>query len=260
MQRFQPFGAFGALILAIAAARVGPAAAETIRCTAITAAPYTITSPGKYCLTREIATTMTGGAAITIDADDVVLDLNAHTLDGRGAGTSTLASGVYALQRRNITIRNGTIEGFERGIVLDDASLAASRDHLIENIRLCDCTLAGIDAHGSNVIVRNNEVLRTGGMTGPAWDVEAYGIYVAGPSARVVGNDVHVVTPTGLAWSYGIFLNAAPNALAVGNRITQADLGLLIEPRAGSAKYRDNLTSGVTTPFAGLGTDAGNNN
>lgn len=55
-----------------------PAQAETTVWTAITAAPFTINAPGIYCLTQDIATNLASGNAITIDTNNVVLDLMPH--------------------------------------------------------------------------------------------------------------------------------------------------------------------------------------
>jgi len=49
----------------------------------------------------------------------------------------------------------------------------------------------------------------------------------------------------------------------VNNRITEADIGIgffVSDVIRSTGKYRDNLTFDVTTPYAGGGTDAGNNN
>ena len=55
-------------------------------CTSITSLPYTISSPGTYCLGSNLAAAAApvsnDYAAITIEADDVVLDLAGRLLDG----------------------------------------------------------------------------------------------------------------------------------------------------------------------------------
>ena len=98
------------------------AGAETINCTEIAKLPYIITAPGIYCLQSDLSTDIATGAAIEVAADDVVLDLNRHALDGSAAGASTEAYGVYAFDRKNITLRNGTIRGFVSGVLLNGAT------------------------------------------------------------------------------------------------------------------------------------------
>src|SRR5450756_2016927 len=94
---------FGAL------AFTAPAQAETVNCTAITALPAVITVQGIYCFTGDLTTAMTIGSAIDIQTNNVVLDLNGFKLGGLAAGPGTLASGIFANNRQNITIRNGTV-------------------------------------------------------------------------------------------------------------------------------------------------------
>jgi hypothetical protein len=55
------------------------------------------------------------------------------------------------------------------------------------------------------------------------------------------------------------FSGTGRDFIAVNNRMTKAREGIRFEHGA-TGKYRDNLTSGIDTPFAGSGTDAGGNN
>jgi len=81
-------------------------------CTVITYLPYTISTPGIYCLNANLETDMTTGTAITINVNNVVIDLNSRKLGGGSAGAGTLATGIYAYQRKNITIQERNGEGF----------------------------------------------------------------------------------------------------------------------------------------------------
>lgn len=72
-------------------------------------APLTISTAGSYYLAGSI-TAPSGTNAIFIDADNVALDLNGHTLLGK-VGTSAGAGVRVAAGRKNIVIRNGQIEG-----------------------------------------------------------------------------------------------------------------------------------------------------
>jgi hypothetical protein len=197
---------------------------------------------------------MTSGHAIDIQANNVVLDLNGFRLAGLAAGLGTQAIGIHASNRQNITIRNGTIRGFLRGIELGDSG--ASKGHLVEEIRADQNTHAGMYLQGSGILVRTNHVMATGGTT-VLPDLNTYGIFVQGHGPRVVNNDVITVTGGGIGQGVGIFFSEdATDALAVNNRITSADYGIFYFGATGD--YRDNLTSDVTTPYFG-GTDAGNN-
>jgi hypothetical protein len=261
-------------------------AADTDKCTAITSLPATISASGVYCLTSDLGTNTAGGFAITITADDVTLDLGGHSLSGLAGGTTTNAYGIYALDHKNITIRNGTVRGFAKGIDLDDSGGGASRGHLVEYVRLETINALAITVNGSGSVIRNNQILNTNGRLGLA---SIAGIYAGGTGIRVLNNDIEDITVAGASNSYAIWINPTGNGavvegnqisnislpiakdkgsfgiiidgstdvLVVNNRITVMNFGVYFNTGAG--KYRDNLTSGVGTPYSG-GTDAGNNN
>ena len=107
--------------------------------------PVTITQPGSYVLTSDIAVT-SASRAIDIQASPVDLDLNGHTLDGGGSCTGTPvtacsgAAGVDGIYldvpsaNGHIRLHNGTVRGFANlgidgsepgdGIVLEHLTIA----------------------------------------------------------------------------------------------------------------------------------------
>ena len=71
---------------------------------------YTISVPGTYCMTENV--TFTFGPAITINANNVTLDLQGHYIDGGSnpvLSAIQLATGVGSTLH-SITIQNGTIQ------------------------------------------------------------------------------------------------------------------------------------------------------
>jgi hypothetical protein len=232
-----------------------PARAETVNCTPVTALPAVITVQGIHCFTGDLTTAITSGNAIDIQTNNVVLDLNGFKLGGLAAGIGTLTRGIHASDRQNLTIKNGTIRGFLIGIALEDSG--ASQGHVVEDIRADQNTFTGIDVRGSGTIVRNNQVVATGGTTFFGVNANALGILVLGTGPRVLNNDVINTVKQGTGTAWGIRFNPVTGGLAVNNRITGADRG--IDYNGGSTgKYRDNLTFDVTTPFTG-GTAVGTN-
>jgi hypothetical protein len=158
---------------------------ETTFCTKISAVPYTVTKSGRYCFDRNLATAASATShAITINADFVSLDFNGFKLDGTPAPPGTRA-GVYALNRRNVTVRNGLILGFERGVYL--ANEGASQGHVVEDLSVERSSRAGIWLEGVSSVVRG---CRVSGTAGTAGDADGYGIRLLGAEARVLGNDV----------------------------------------------------------------------
>ena len=71
-----------------------------------TSLPAVITVQGVYCFTDHLSTAMTSGHAIDIQTNNVILDLNGFKLGGLAGGLGTLAIGVHAINRQNITIKN----------------------------------------------------------------------------------------------------------------------------------------------------------
>jgi hypothetical protein len=136
---------------------------------------------------------------------------------------------------------------------------------------------------GLGNIIRNNQVVSTGGATD-----NVYGILARGSGARVLNNDVietraqsgHFAlgievyngdgavveknrvgnSSLGPGISYGIIVYPPyTNALVSDDCVTIMDHGVAYYGSPSTGKYRDNLTSGVTFPYEG-GTDAGGNN
>lgn len=260
--------------------------AETIDCVIITSLPYTISSSGVYCLTGNLGTAISTGNAITIDSNNVTIDLNGWRLGGLAAGDSTNTIGIYATQRKNITIRNGTIRGFKRAIFLQDfIPHTTSQGHLVEDIRAEQNTTSGIEVYGQGSITRRNQVVATGRPT----VTNAYGISVTGPGCRVLDNDI-TETRSGIGQAAGVVMKYADGGMIRNNRISgvssgndtgswgvivdnsdrvvvrgndisdPGDLGLTITLGTGGI-YMDNLVSGATTnAYSGTATAAGSTN
>ncbi len=109
--------------------------------------PIVIYQSGSYVLTRTITLSTTDVNGIEINADNVTLDLNGHTLIGPGKQNGSSGSGIYADNRNNIVIINGTLRDFkECGIVLNGSN------HQIRNIRVYSNGLNGISAMSSTNI------------------------------------------------------------------------------------------------------------
>ena len=246
-------------------------------CTPITYAPYSIIEEGVYCFTGNLSVSITTGNAITIEADNVVIDLNGWSLDGliprKGAG-------IYAYQRKNITIRNGTIRGFYRGVWLEDVDpFIISQGHLVEDIHAAKNAYTALLIEGSDNVVRRNQVVDT------INSFFAYGISLRGPRGRALNNDISNTVTEGDYKARGLYFHKGHGSFAEGNRIVDhssvggstwgmsiensddvlvrsnsvinADYGICYLGSTG--KYMDNLTSNVTTPFCFYGTPIGIN-
>lgn len=129
-----------------------------------------IKQPGTYIFTDDVFFTKVNAVAITIDSDDVILDLDGRTLRAANPGGENV--GIHIVNtnafRSNITIRNGSIAGFNvfnievdeglNKITLENISIVSS------NIRgRTELTPTGILFHGislsdirtTNVVINN---------------------------------------------------------------------------------------------------------
>jgi hypothetical protein len=104
----------------------------------ISTLPNTISVSGAiYCLKQTYyLTSVKSGSAITINADDVVLDLGGFTLDGVGsAATAVTITGQHAI------VQNGTLNRWDTGINVSNTNTFDTR---ITNVRLFNMTQVGV--------------------------------------------------------------------------------------------------------------------
>jgi len=132
MRRFGAFALFS--ILAAAAAATAPLADEG-RIPVFQ--PTTISNPGHYVVTRDIVAT--AGAAIGILADNVVLDLNGHTISEPFAQPVILVFGTS----NDVTILNGKTSGGTFGI--------ESQTTVPTRIRIESVSVSGTSAEGIDI-------------------------------------------------------------------------------------------------------------
>lgn len=205
-------GAAGIALLA-SAVGIGSAAAQT---PAVQPRPInactTIASSGSYVVGTDLHASM--GDCIDIAAPNVALDLGSRTLSGSSMGVGI---GVHILSgAENVWIANGTISGFEYGVVSDAPHAHLTRltveNNLASGILLRNASastisgsyvvnnaLYGISVQSSDhVSILNTRTQGSG----------TYGIWLNAVSSSVVSRD-HV----GPAGAAGIYLGCSPNAV-----------------------------------------------
>ncbi|QSX78876.1 right-handed parallel beta-helix repeat-containing protein [Agrilutibacter solisilvae] len=159
--------------------------------------PVTITSQGVWCLRHDLSTAIGAGAAVTIATNNVTLNCNGYKLGGLAAGDTSQATGVYASNRQNVTVRGCNLRGFNHGIWIDGGG-----GHVVADNRLDNALLVGIRVSGEHNRVIDNAVFDTGGATERT---EAYGIIA---SADVIGNTVAGVFATAAnTYLHGMLVN-----------------------------------------------------
>ncbi len=259
--------------------------AETPDCLEITSIPVVITTQGIHCFKQNLANGATSGNMIDIQTNNVTIDMNGFKLGGLEGGTGTLATGIYANSRRNITIRNGSIRGFYYGILLE-GGVADSSGHLLEDLRLDGITFTGALIEGTGNIVRNNQVVNTGPGTNVSGAVGLYiknsndsvvvgnvisavsestashGIYVQSSSLIVVRNNT-VLRTKDASSKYGITVYYATDMTIVGNQFlnpgTTGSTGIFNRGNSTEISCIDNIIKGYVTTVSGCDDDIDNN-
>jgi hypothetical protein len=255
----------------------------------ITSLPASINTPGTWCLKQDLSTAITGGDAISINADHVIIDCNHFALDGTPAGGGT-TRGVAAQDHLGAIVRHCDIRGFNYGVYL--AGTNSEGGHIVEDNRFYGNTGAGILVQGDRSILRRNEVLNTAsgasyvgvigiyatysvdildntvsGVDASGYDSSAMGIYTtANVHGIIAGNRVRGmhVAPGGVGEWDGIFNSNPVNIILRDNDVSSNEpyMGMFesrgIECYDGTGRASNNVVSGFSTAM-GACSDAGGN-
>jgi len=200
----------------------------------------TITMGGTYCLVRDIVSST--GTGIVIRTDNVVLDFAGHKLSTPSNPASTvITTGVDASLNRNITIKNGTIQGFVDGINLGERVPANNfGNYLVTNMRI-DSAISnqgraiGIFAEGANFTITNNTITNIRG-------VDALGMLMHGNGAAILAPGKIVITGNRIDRVQGIFGGATGIALD-GGALTRVSDNVITELVPGSTPSQPFLDS-----------------
>lgn len=162
--------------------------------------PYTISTANSYvCVTNNISKNISAGyKMIVINADNVTLDLQGNELrnnpvssiqeDGALNTFGVYASGVH----KNITVKNGRINGFNGGLFFEDTGTGFAQNSLVESLNVVNFTWDGIRVDGSGII-RNNQI--------NANSAGGVGILSQSAGMSIINNDIFY--PTWVAISVG---------------------------------------------------------
>ncbi|HUW19421.1 MAG TPA: right-handed parallel beta-helix repeat-containing protein [Sedimentisphaerales bacterium] len=174
--------------------------------------PLTITDSNSYYLVENIDFTDALRHAITIECNDVTIDLMGYTLKGAGSGAK---SGIYINCRNNVEIRNGSVRDFYYGIC--EPCLSA-KEHRVINVRAVSNEYSGIYLEGHGHMVKGCTATENGyrgihagtGSTvtsNTASDNGGAGIYT-GKGCTISNNTAYGNTYGGIHASYGCTVTA----------------------------------------------------
>jgi parallel beta-helix repeat protein len=129
--------------------------------TQINSVPYIITSPGLYCLAKNLSYSATTGYAIAVAASDVTLDLMGFCLTGPGKASGPHHGIKINEDINNVEIRNGTIKAFGSHGILNSINSHDVGIRVIE-LRASGNGGAGLGVNGYNHLVAGCSLLNNG--------------------------------------------------------------------------------------------------
>jgi len=121
--------------------------------TAITAVPFVISKSGNYYLASNLVFNSPAGAAITITASQVYLDLNGKTLSS-GVDTG-FNVGVFVFNQKDVTIQEGDIDGFFYGVYFAPNSTDNNAKNTVDNVKFNDNGIGVLSVSGTSNWVKN---------------------------------------------------------------------------------------------------------
>ncbi len=247
--------------------------------TKITSLPYTINNPGYYFLISNLSSA--GGNAITVNCDNVTLDLMGFRLAGPANNNY---AGVFINGASNVEVRNGTVRGWYEGVYSSSGSRQRlinvrangntygfylnGDDHLIENCTALQGTF-GSAGEGTGMVLNGSGKVR--GCT--VMNFAGFGIFL-GTGGTATGNvvlnclieGIYAFSGTALisynqvsGCRYGIDLGGAGGSI-IGNVVTTLSgaggIGILPSGSTTSPNVLDQNTVGGDDTHYGLGTKA----
>jgi hypothetical protein len=183
----------------------------------ISALPATVNAAGTWCVTVDLATSITTGNAISIVANNAIVDCLDHVIDGSGGGAAATSNGIIANEAVNATVRNCHVRGFFVGMSLEGTGQTAE-DNLVEHV-----LYGGIAVSGDMATIRRNRVAEVGGASTTH---TAYGINLFG-SGAITDNDIAGVDQTagGPGNNTGLEVTGSSGVAVTGNRIRGIGVG-----------------------------------
>jgi len=127
--------------------------AQGVTATPITSIPFTITTPGNYYLPADLTGSAAAGAAITIAASQVYLDLNGRTV--KDITPTNFAFGILVFNQVDVTIQNGDIDGYYIGVFFSPNSSDVNAKNTAKNLRLNNDGIGVFSLSGTSNLVKD---------------------------------------------------------------------------------------------------------
>ena len=131
--------------------------------------PYVIGTSGSYRLTGNLTVLSTSADAIDVNASDVTVDLNGFSITGPGGSTS--GNGISAASVVDVTVENGTINGFG-----GSAAIRTGNNSIVKNVHA--------SSNGNGIVAGSGSVI----SDNIAHDNSGSGINCNGSGCAISGN------------------------------------------------------------------------
>ena len=112
--------------------------------------PFTISQSGSYIVVKDLSTD-TNLNCITVNSDNVSIDLNGHTLYGAGTTAGYMGDGIY-VNAHNVSITNGRICNFRSNGI----NINFVRNATVTKVAVFGNVIAGINAFCYGGIIKDN--------------------------------------------------------------------------------------------------------
>lgn len=250
------------------------AAWPVFACTLISSLPYTISSPGRYCMagSRVQTDTLDG---ITINSDNVTIDGLGHSITGPYTSATT-SRGILAINRKGIIIQDIRIVGYNTSILIGETDTLVSgstvfpdtrnsRDITINRVSADNPTFQGLHVRADNFSIINSRVSGVG-PTSVHPHAFATGISGQGNSCVISDNQVTMGQATGNGENVGISLYYGAGCRIERNSIMfdraglfSRNFGIWARPSGGGLPYISaNTVTGADYALGPFGVFANN--
>lgn len=217
--------------------------ATNVPATAIGAVPFVINAPGNYYLATDLVFTGPAGAAITINASQVTLDLNGHTLS---TSISTAFSiGVYVFNRVDVTIKEGDIDNFGyAGVYLAPNSTDVNAKNVVDDVRFNNDAIGVLSVSGTSNWVKNCII-----------DGGDIGIWFLADSGSRASNNILENQKRGELFNMGVALLSTSSLGTYFDNNLVYDVNSVGQMLSTTDKFRFETFVGTPTPLHVGGTD-----
>ena len=206
----------------------------------IAAPGYVITNAGSYYLTGNL--TSPAGNGITVQADDVSIDLNGFAMIGTGANNGILVSGT----RTNLLVSNGTIRNWTTGV-----NAVTGNSCRFERLRV-ERSLNGLSG-GTNAVVDHCQLFSCSSSGISVADGSLVQDCRAEKCGKGIEGGAHSIVLNCIARGGTIAISAGDSSLIQNCTAVQATLGIstFASPRIINCVVSDNGSTGVQFTYGG---------